>query len=152
MLGAWGLSLTRACSSLPFPGDFTFYLPRPSQIPLVNAHAKKAPLFRKIKTHPKYIYNKAFAVWEFPCVGCALKSAEMLSWSKTLFINFLSALKPFKSWGLLHNPTFWSWECGKVLPWFFVGFSLILNFDFLSWCVVCDCFIPLYNCCFLSPK
>lgn len=61
--------------------------------------------------------------------GLSLKCAEMLSWSKTLFINLLSALKLFKSQGLLHNPTFWSWECGKVLPRFFIGFSLILNFD-----------------------
>lgn len=64
-------------------------------------------------------------------MGCALNCAEMLSASKALFVNVLSALKFFKSQGLLHNPTFWSWECGKVLPWFFVGFSLVLNVDFL---------------------
>lgn len=66
-------------------------------------HAKKASLFRKIKASPKYFYNEAFAVGESPYVGCALHCAEMLSRSKTLFINLLSALKLFKSQGLIHK-------------------------------------------------
>lgn len=131
MLGAWALSLTCACSFLPR----IFYLLSAqtlSRIPPCKSlpvRAKKASLFRKIKPCTEYFYDKAFAVWELPRVGCPLKCAEMLSWSKALFINLPSALKLFKSQGLLHNPTFWSWECGKVLPWFFTGFSLILNFD-----------------------
>lgn len=154
MLGAWGLSLTCACSFLPW--DSTFDLPRlclgfpPLQI-------SACPCFRKHLSlgklnMPKVFLQGGLCSLRVALCGMCFDLCWDAFWSKTLFINVLSTLKLFKSQGLLHNPTFWSWECGKVLPWFFVGFSLILNVDFLSRCVVCDCFIPLYNCCFLSPK
>lgn len=121
------------CMLLP---SLIFYLLSTQTCKPLPVHAKKASLFRKIKTCLKYFDTEAFAVWGLPCVGCALNCAEMLSQSKTLFIDLLSALKLSKSQSLLHNPTFLElgvWE----------GFALVLCWFQLD----TELWFPILMCC-----